>query len=115
MEIRVHQAETRPDVSIVEIEGRIDANTASEIEQELDSLQQENRARIIVDFSQVHYISSAGLRVFLTALKWAKARNGDLKLAALDNNVEKIFKLAGFTKIFNIIDDVETALASFDT
>ncbi len=113
MEVRWHCSETKDDVYIMEIEGRIDANTASEIEQELNILKEQEAAKIIIDFSGVNYISSGGLRVFLTALKWTRSNNGDLKLVRLEKNVEKIFKLAGFTKIFNIMGDVETALNTF--
>ncbi|PIE33734.1 anti-anti-sigma factor [candidate division KSB3 bacterium] len=113
MEIQAYQAEQGSDVQVLEIEGRIDAKTASEIEQELNSLKERQIVKIIIDFSAVNYISSGGLRVFLTALKWTKAGNGDLKLASLEKNVEKIFKLAGFTKIFNIFPDVNNALAAF--
>lgn len=113
MEVQVHRSETKDDVHIMEIEGRIDANTASEIEKELNILKEDNVAKIIVDFGGVNYISSGGLRVFLTALKWTRANNGDLKLVKLEKNVEKIFKLAGFTKIFNIMADLESALNAF--
>ncbi len=113
MEIRIRQAEQQEAVQILEIEGRIDAKTATDVEHALNTLKENNVVKIIVDFSGVNYISSGGLRVFLTALKWAKAGNGDVKLACLEQNVEKIFKLAGFTKIFNILPDVESALAAF--
>ncbi|MBD3308392.1 anti-sigma factor antagonist [candidate division KSB3 bacterium] len=113
MEVRVRRSEQHPDIHIMEIEGRIDANTAPKIETELQALKEQNAAKIIVDFSQVNYISSGGLRVFLTALKWTRAGNGDLKLVNLVQNVEKIFKLAGFTKIFNIMPDVESAEQAF--
>lgn len=113
MEVRVHRAEGQKDVQIVEIEGRIDAHTAPEVEKALTALLAMGAVRIIVDFTQVNYISSGGLRVFLTALKQTRANNGDLKLVRLIPNVEKIFKLAGFTKIFNIMSDVESALNVF--
>ena len=113
MEVQVRQSDKQDDVHILEIEGRIDAKTASDIEQELNVLKEHHVVKIIIDFSAVNYISSGGLRVFLTALKWAKAGNGDLKLACLEKNVEKIFKLAGFTKIFNIFPDVDNALQAF--
>ena len=113
MEVRIRRPEQQEDIHILEIEGRIDAKTASEIESELNTLKEKNFVKIIVDFSGVNYISSGGLRVFLTALKWTRAGSGDLKLVNLEKNVEKIFKLAGFTKIFNIMEDVETALQAF--
>ncbi len=113
MEVRVRQSKEYDEVHVLEVEGRIDAKTASDIEQELNSLKEQHIVKIIIDFSAVNYISSGGLRVFLTALKWAKAGNGDLKLACLGKNVEKIFKLAGFTKIFNIFPDVDHAIEAF--
>jgi anti-anti-sigma factor len=113
MEVRVRCSEKKPDVHIMEIEGRIDAHTATKIEEELQHLKDDNVVKIIVDFQQVNYISSGGLRVFLTALKWARSSNGDVKLVNLIPNVEKIFKLAGFTKIFNILEDIDSALDVF--
>ena len=113
MEVRVRRSEQQEDVYIVEIEGRIDAHTAPEIEKELNTLKENNGVKIIVDFAKVNYISSGGLRVFLTALKWTRVSSGDLKLVKLEKNVEKIFKLAGFTKIFNIMSDIESALKAF--
>ena len=113
MEVRVRRSETQEDSHIVEIEGRIDAHTAPDVEKELKALLDKGFVKIVVDFSGVNYISSGGLRVFLTALKQTRANNGDLKLAKLIPNVEKIFKLAGFTKIFNIMSDVESALNAF--
>lgn len=113
MNIQLRCAEQNEEIHIVEIEGRIDMKTASDIEHELDALKNANVVKIIIDFSAVNYISSGGLRVFLTALKWTKAGNGDLKLVSLEKNVEKIFRLAGFTKIFNILPDVESAIQAF--
>lgn len=113
MDVNVRQAGQNADVHIVEIEGRIDAKTAADIENELNALKEKQAVKIIVDFSRVNYISSGGLRVFLSALKWAKAGNGDLKLVNMEQNVEKIFKLAGFTKIFNILPDIDSALSVF--
>ena len=113
MEVQVRCSEKRADVYIIGIDGRIDTHTAAEVEKELEVLKKDNAANLVVDFTKVNYISSGGLRVFLTALKWTRANSGDLKLASLVPNVEKIFKLAGFTKIFNIMDDVNAAIDAF--
>ncbi len=73
---------------------------------------QEGSINIVVDLGEVGYISSAGLRVFLSTLKSVKAKSGILVLANLHSNVAKVFKLAGFTKIFTIMDDVASAVES---
>lgn len=113
MEVQVHHSDKKEGVAIVVIDGRIDAHTAPDVEKALHSLQEQQIAKIIVDFEEVNYISSGGLRVFLTALKWTRANGGDVKLARLTSNVEKIFRLAGFTKIFNITTGIDEALEGF--
>jgi anti-anti-sigma factor len=115
MEIRTSRAEQQEDVRIVEVEGRIAADTTTQLENALRALLEEGAVKIIVDLGNVNYISSAGLRVFLTTLKQVKAGNGVLILVNLVPEVAKVFKLAGFTKIFTIMDDVESALQSMDT
>jgi anti-sigma B factor antagonist len=102
----------RDDVRIVELEGRIAADTITELEDALAAVVAEGTHHIIIDLASVSYISSAGLRVFLSTLKSVKARNGVLILVNLHPNVAKVFKLAGFTKIFTILDDVPSALAA---
>lgn len=115
MEIRTRRAEQREGVRIVEVEGRIAADTTTQLEDALTALLEEGAVKIIVDLGDVNYISSAGLRVFLMTLKQVKAGSGVLILANLIPEVAKVFKLAGFTKIFTIMDDVESALQSMNT
>ena len=54
-------------------------------------------------------MSSAGLRVFLANMKEARAKGGDLRLAALRAPVQKVMQLTGFTKIFGIDEDIAGA------
>ena len=113
--VRIQHVEQRQDVCIVEAEGRIAADTTTQLENALMTVLEEGTVKIIVDLKGVEYISSAGLRVFLTTLKHVKVKNGILILVNLITNVEKVFKLAGFTKIFTIMNNVEDALQSIDT
>lgn len=113
MDVQVRLGEQQKGIQIVEIEGKIAADTAPEVEKVLKSLLDAGTVKLIVDLAGVTYISSGGLRVFLTALKQARGKDGDVKLVKLIPNVEKIFKLAGFTKIFSIMNDVESALNAF--
>lgn len=113
MEVRARCSDTKENVYIVEIEGKIDSYTMSDVEKALKDLVEKNIVRLIIDFKKVDYISSGGLRIFLIALKDTRKKQGDLKLANMIPDVEKIFKLAGFTKIFNIMDDIESAVHAF--
>ncbi|MEW6405846.1 MAG: STAS domain-containing protein [Chloroflexota bacterium] len=72
-----------------------------------------NQLRLVANLSQVEYLSSAGLRVLLSALKSARQRGGDLYLARLQENVRQVLDLAGFTSIFKIFPTVEDAVDAF--
>jgi anti-sigma B factor antagonist len=61
----------------------------------------------------LEYISSSGLRVFLAALKKVRKQQGDMKLADLKPFIKEIFDIAGFTQLFNILDNEEAAVNSF--
>jgi anti-anti-sigma factor len=97
-------------IQIVEVHGRIDPSTTASFEQELNSIISKPEVRIVLNMQNVEYISSSGLRVFLTALKKVKAGKGDLKLCCLNSNVQKIFQIAGFVQLFEILNTEEEAV-----
>jgi len=98
-------------ISVVTVAGRIDASTAPDLEKVLlTELILSGKTNVVINFGGVEYISSGGLRVLLVAAKEMKAKNGTLRLCHLSPNVYKIFKLAGFTTIFNIYETEEEAL-----
>jgi len=61
----------------------------------------------------VDYTSSAGLRVLLGAIKETRAQSGDIRLAGIQPDVQKVLNLSGFTNILKVFDDVDAAVASF--
>jgi len=97
----------------VHLQGRLDATTASESEKKIKDKISEfsNAIKMIIDLSQLEYISSAGLRVMLVVSKILKANNGKLCLLGLDENVFEIFKISGFDLIFNIACDLDEAVS----
>ncbi len=82
------------------IEGRVDSKTAPEFE---SSVKEEfgNSDSMIIDLAKVNYISSAGLRVFLTAHKNMSAKDG-LKVINVCKEVMAIFDVTGFSGVLNI-------------
>lgn len=101
-------------VQLVAPSGRIDHQSAPELEQRFNQLLGAGQFRIVVDMSGVDYISSAGLRILLGIRKKVRRWNrGDLRLAALKPRVKDTFELVGFTRIFEIYDDVVEAVGSF--
>jgi len=93
--------------------GSIDALTAAQVTATLSAQIQGGHTNLVLDFSQVDFMSSAGLRAILAAVKEARSAGGDLRLAAPQPPIEKILKMAGFHNILKIFSTAESALASF--
>lgn len=100
-------------VNVIAIAGYLDAHTASELEQLLSTSIADGCCRIVVEFSQLDYISSAGLGVFMVFIEDVRTNGGDIKLAAMRPNVFTVFDLLGFPSLFGIYTSVDDALAAF--
>jgi anti-anti-sigma factor len=100
---------------LVKVSGHIDHHSAPELEQSLNAIVKGGQHNIVVDLSGVTYISSAGLKTLQATAKSARGGllGGDLRLAGLQPNIKEIFKLIGFTDIFQIYDHASDALESF--
>jgi anti-anti-sigma factor len=66
--------------------------------------------RVVIDLSDLCYVSSAGLRSFLLAAKRAKAQDGEVVIAGMQSVVREIFEISRFTLLFRVFPDVATAL-----
>lgn len=101
-------------VDLVEVSGRIDSSTAPQLEQALNKIIKDGRYRIVADLTGTDFMSSAGLRALLSALKQVRRFNrGDLRLAAMPVKIKKAFELAGLLEVFQIFDDAVDAVGSF--
>lgn len=103
----------KDDVTILSISGNIDALTSSALTDHIKEHISKGNVKLIADIQGVDYTSSAGLRVLLGAIKETRALNGDLRLANIQSNVQKVLALSGFTNILKIFADVDTAVKSF--
>ena len=95
---------------VLRLDGRLDAATAPILEKKIDTLLLEHRNVILLDFHRVDYLSSAGLRLLLSAEKKLKAKKGSLLLCSLGDEVEEIVKIAGFDRILRIFPNEQEAL-----
>lgn len=94
-------------------QGRLDALTVPEFEQGLLGYLDQGAASLVVDFGDVTYISSSGLRALLTVRRLARSHGGDVKLCRLSPRVFEIFEMVGFTQVFGIYDSVDEARTAF--
>jgi len=99
---------------LVKIVGRVDSSTAPQMAEALNAIMDAGRYKIIIDFSGVEFISSAGLRVLVNAQKTCRRYNrGEVVLAKIPQNIYAALDLAGFTTLFQIFDEVITAVGYF--
>jgi stage II sporulation protein AA (anti-sigma F factor antagonist) len=89
-------------VVVVAPSGRVDSTTAAAFDAHLAELHKAGDNRVVVDFSDVDYISSAGLRVMLALAKRTKTEQGQLVLCGLEDAVRQVFELAGFLPLFAV-------------
>ncbi len=103
------------DVTVFLPEGRIDTQAATDMDQALQSAVSAGKHNMVVDMSGVDYISSAGLRTLAAVLVKSRAEGGDMKLAALNTRVTRIFSIIGFDVLMSIHDTPEAAIADFSS
>jgi anti-anti-sigma factor len=101
------------EVTILAFKGSIDAMTAPKISEYFNGMIVKGNIRLVADFSGVDYTSSAGLRVLLGAIKDTRAQSGDVRLADVQPDVQKVLNLSGFTSILKMFDSVDAAVASY--
>ena len=111
MDISVQQSDQ---ISIVSIAGSIDALTADQITGCIDERISSGEKHLVFDLSEVEFMSSAGLRAILGALKQTRQAGGDLYLAGAQRGVAGILRLSGFSKILKVYDSVDNAIAQFN-
>lgn len=111
--MKIQTEQNEQGLLVVRISGRIDPLTSPQLEEEFHRILSTGSPRMVVNLTEVTFISSTGLRVFLSALKNVKARRGDLKICGMDPNVEKIFKIAGFVSLFDILPTENEAIQKF--
>ncbi len=94
----------------IQVEGRIDTTNYNEFESAVNEVLRDNTRQIYLDCSELNYISSSGLRIFLTIQKKMMAAGGKLKLYGMQPAIREIFDISGFSSIFSIYADKQAAM-----
>jgi anti-anti-sigma factor len=103
-----------PVAYVIAVSGRVDSSNANELDTTLQQLLDDDLHQLVMELSGIDYMSSAGLRAIISALREAKKKGGDVRIAAPSERVSEVFTLAGLNPLFQIFDDVDTAVASFE-
>jgi anti-sigma B factor antagonist len=100
-------------VSVVELVGDIDGKTAPEVREQIEALIQP-QVKIILDMTQVGYMSSAGLRTLLAAYRQVKGSDGRIVLVGITEEIEDTMSMTGFLRFFATYETVEAGLAALE-
>ena len=105
--------EVQDGIKIFRLKGRLDSNTSQGLEDELFRAISDGSKKIIVDFENLDYISSAGLRVVLKANKALLREDGRVILCSMYKYIREIFKTTGIDNFVLILDTMDQALKAF--
>jgi len=97
------------DEVLVKVIGRVDTTNYNEFEKSVNEILDKQTKHLILDCSELNYISSSGLRVFLTIQKYMMSTGGKFSLFAMQQGIKEIFDISGFSSIFSIYTDLESA------
>jgi len=90
------------DIRVLNYVGRLDTNTTPDAEVQINGLLDSGASKLLINFQQLDYISSAGLRLLLATAKRLKASSGDLRICCLNQTVQEVFDISGFTSILSV-------------
>jgi anti-sigma B factor antagonist len=109
MKLKSHK---KDDVVVIEIAGRLNAVNVHLLKKKFQSFSPEEND-FIFDLSGLEYLDSTGLGGIVSCLKAATGNDGDVKIACLQNKTKMVFEITRAYKIFDIFEDVNSAIAAF--
>ena len=105
--------ESQSGVNIFKLNGRLDSNTSQGFEKKIFQAIDDGSKSMLIDFKNLEYISSAGLRVILKATKALKREEGKMMLCDMQDYVKEVFEITGFDSFLPIVGSMDDALQSF--
>ena len=107
------QKSTEEGLSVLALDGYLDAHTAPEFEKAVQAEFQAGRKQMVVECSKLTYISSAGLGVFMSFIEEIREAGGDIKICGLTPKVYQVFDILGFSALFDILPDLPATVRRF--
>ena len=101
-------------ITTVAVSGSVDALTAPDLARAIVDQIAEGHVYLVVDLTGVEFMSSAGLRTLLGAVKESRSQGGDLRIASTNPGIDKVLKMSGFNNIAKVFTSNADAVASFE-
>ena len=104
MEVKI----TEQDKTLVaQLAGRLDTAVSQEVSAQLQPLVDNADRTLILDCKDLEYISSSGLRIFLTIRKSAAAKGGKVIVKDISTEIRQVFMMTGFLNLFEVVSSAE--------
>jgi len=103
----------KENITSVAVSGSVDALTAPDLARAIVDQIAEGHVYLVVDLTGVEFMSSAGLRTLLGAVKESRSQGGDLRIASTNPGIDKVLKMSGFNNIAKVFTSNADAVASF--
>jgi anti-sigma B factor antagonist len=98
---------------VISLDGTLNARSADQVKDVFREVAGKGVRQVVLELGDVPFIDSSGLAALVSGLKTLNEEDGSLKLASLQSQADLLFKLTMFDKVFEIFDDVDSALHSF--
>lgn len=106
--------ETNKDgITIFTLQGRADTQGSVDLDLALQAAASEGRHKMVLEMSDLKYISSSGLRTLADILTQNTNAGGDLKLVSLNKKISRVLEIVGFDKFFSMYDSLDEAIAAY--
>ena len=99
MEVKINKENN---VSTVNLIGRLDTPASQEVSEQLEPLMADASGTIVLDCTEMSYISSSGLRIFLSLRKAAASQGGKIIVKNITDDIRQVFMMTGFLNLFEI-------------
>ena len=110
MEIVINESD---DIKVISFIGNLDTNSSPEAENQINKLINDGFTKIVINCEKLNYMSSAGLRVLLSTTKNTKSKGGSCHMCCLNDMVQEVFDISGFSMIFKVYKTVDEAVSTF--
>jgi len=100
------------EILVVELSGRLDTSNYESFSNDLFKKLEEGDKYVVLDLEGLDYISSSGLRVFLSALKQMRANKGDIALCCMSEKINDVFEISGFSSLFKVYVSFDDAVGN---
>ena len=114
MDLMLNEYSAAQGRTVIAVSGEIDVYTAPRLRETLVGLVDAGNYRLIVDMEGVEFLDSTGLGVLVGGLKRVRAHDGGIDLVCTQGRILRIFRITGLSRVFNIYDSVDEAVASHD-